>query len=549
MKTKPQRTGKTVLEITGVSVSSGRQNGHSDTKAFGVLQEAGFVELKYATNRTTAQPPGGGLLFLVAYDASNPANQKPFQMVRLQSQIWKEIDTGNTMYIQAVPSSNGSIEVFLRGNCLDDWELKCKMADAKTAEAYKIMLARDGILKSNKPIPRSTRREEAHTASPPKPEEEDEEEKEEVVPPPRVTLPMAKVTPPRLVVQLSPVIPEKKVIPPPVAVSPPARTVAPVAPVLENKSLGEELVLHIPLSEIVCFQKQESDPSFSGQPRKDFDESDLKKLAGSIKRHGQKVPALVRRIDTIAGKKWELIAGERRWRALQLIGFPYLRAIEEKPVTKKQQHMLSLIENLFRVDPSSLEISDALQEQIEAGETQVSLAEATSLSLTQIRKLLSIKSVHPDLRPLLKSSVPEEDRIRLLEASVLSSIHPDHQVEIWNKAKGQPSRRLIVAKLHELGRPFFQYKRGVRSDRRKEAGRVTQLLDRRFNALSLALIELQAVNAEEWRKFVILRGTARVSADMTLLTETIRGINEVKQKISRAKVATRSDKSAAADTV
>ena len=64
---------------------------------------------------------------------------------------------------------------------------------------------------------------------------------------------------------------------------------------------------------------------------------------------------------------------------------------------------------------------------------------------------------------------------------------------------------------------------------------MTQLLDRRFNALSLALIELQAVNAEEWRKFVILRGTARVSADMTLLTETIRGINEVKQKICSEK--------------
>ena len=55
--------------------------------------------------------------------------------------------------------------------------------------------------------------------------------------------------------------------------------------------------------------------------------------------------------------------------------------------------MLSLIENLFRVDPSPLELSNALQEQVEAGETQGSLAEATSLSLTHIRNLLAIQSV------------------------------------------------------------------------------------------------------------------------------------------------------------
>ena len=191
----------------------------------------------------------------------------------------------------------------------------------------------------------------------------------------------------------------------------------------------------------------------------------------------------------------------------------------------------------------------ALKEQMDAGETQASLAEATSLSLTQITKLVSVQSLHPDLKVLLKSSVSEENRIRLLEASVLSRIDPAHQVDIWNKSKGQPTHRLIVAKLHELGRPFFQYKRKTRDDRRNEAGKVAVRLDRRLNTLSLALIELQAVIPEEWRQFIVLRGTAQSSTYMTRLTEIARGLDEVKQKISRAKVAARSNKLEVSSTV
>ena len=340
-------------------------------------------------------------------------------------------------------------------------------------------------------------------------------------------------------------IPQSPPNPPTPLPAPPPQVITPVVPVSAKVLLSSldgipgEQVLKIPLEEIVCFQKQISDPAFSGQPRKDFDDVGLKKLAGSLKKHGQKVPALVRRIDTIPGKKWELIAGERRWQALQMISFPYLRAIEENPANKQQQHMLSLIENLFRVDPSPLELSSALQEQVEAGETQGSLAEATSLSLTHIRNLLAIQSVHPDLKLLLSRTVPEESRIRLFEAAVLGRIQPDHQVEIWNQAKSQPTHKLIVAKLHELGKPFFQFKRKTHNDRRSEASEVTERLNRRLNTLSLALIELKAVTPEEWRQFIVFRGASQSSTDTACLTEIIRGVDEVKQRISRAKVATK----------
>lgn len=523
---------KSVLQVISVSVSSGKHDKRidakerSDTKAFEVLQEAGFGELKYEANRTKAFPPkGGNTVFLLDYDASNPANQKSCKIVCMDTRACKEIDTGYTIYISEQIDPTNPIEVYLRGDLLADWEVVCKVADDKTVEVYKMIVGHNNILKPKDPIPRSMRREreEMRTAPP-----EEQKREEEVIgplpsPPARTVIQVIRATPPPTPQTIVPTTPLKVSAPYP------------------SNGISGEVVLQIPLDECVCFQKQESDPSFSGQPRTHFDEIKLQKLAKSIKNKGQKVPALVRRIYTIPGKKWEIIAGERRWRALQMNGFPYLRAIEEKPENKKEQHLLALIENLFRVDPSPLEYSNALQQQIEAGETQASLADATSLSIGSIKNLLAVQSVCSKLKPFLGPTVPSESRIRLVEAAVLGKIHPDHQEEIWNQAKDQPTHRLIVAKIHELGKPFFQYKRNTSNDRRNHASEVAERLKRRLNTLSLALIELKAVTPEEWRQFIILRGTEKSSVETARLTEIISGIGEVKQKISRAKVTVRSE--------
>ena len=109
MKTNnKQGAVKTVLEVINVSVSSGTNNETSDARAFEVLQDAGFVGLKYAANRTTARPPGGDKTFLLEYDSSNPANRKPFKLVCL-SYFCKEIEIGTTLY---VPNVIGGVPMF-----------------------------------------------------------------------------------------------------------------------------------------------------------------------------------------------------------------------------------------------------------------------------------------------------------------------------------------------------------------------------------------------------------------------------------------------------
>lgn len=87
-----------------------------------------------------------------------------------------------------------------------------------------------------------------------------------------------------------------------------------------------------------------------GQPRKQFDEQALKELADSIREHGVLQPIIV----SPKGKGYELIAGERRWRASQLVGNKTIPAVVREKA-ELQRLEIALIENVQRVDLSPLE--------------------------------------------------------------------------------------------------------------------------------------------------------------------------------------------------
>ena len=95
------------------------------------------------------------------------------------------------------------------------------------------------------------------------------------------------------------------------------------------------------------------------QPRTIFDEAALEQLADTIKAHGVIQPIVVR---SIAHDKYEIVAGERRWRAAQLAGLHEIPAIvRDELVSEDEIAKLALIENLQREDLSPLEESlDAL---------------------------------------------------------------------------------------------------------------------------------------------------------------------------------------------
>jgi ParB family chromosome partitioning protein len=164
------------------------------------------------------------------------------------------------------------------------------------------------------------------------------------------------------------------------------------------------------------------------QPRKHFDESKLQELANSIKEKGILEPLLVRKV----AEGYELIVGERRWRAAQKADFKEV-PILVKEADDREALELSLIENLQREDLNPIEEAEALKGLIEEGISQEELATRIGKDRTTISNTLR----------LLK--LPSEVRSHLLQNRITSG-HARAILSLETKEKQKELCALIIQK-------------------------------------------------------------------------------------------------------
>ncbi len=136
----------------------------------------------------------------------------------------------------------------------------------------------------------------------------------------------------------------------------------------------------------------------SMQPRTRFDEAKLEELAKSIRANGVVQPLLVRR----KGTNYELIAGERRWRAAQLAGLTHVPVVV-RDVPDEKVLELALIENIQREDLNPIEEARAYKKLIDSiGLTQESLAERVGRDRSYITNFLRLLRLPDDIRRLIE---------------------------------------------------------------------------------------------------------------------------------------------------
>ena len=165
------------------------------------------------------------------------------------------------------------------------------------------------------------------------------------------------------------------------------------------------------------------------QPRKDMAPDALEELANSVRAQGIIQPVVVREIDT---DRYEIIAGERRWRAAQLAGLDTIPCLV-KEVSDEATVAIALIENIQREDLNAMEEATALQRLLDDFNlTHQGVADAVGKSRTTVTNLLRLNNLQPDVKLLL-----ERGDIELGHAKVLLAIEGDIQSEI---------ARTIVAK-------------------------------------------------------------------------------------------------------
>ena len=155
------------------------------------------------------------------------------------------------------------------------------------------------------------------------------------------------------------------------------------------------------------------------QPRTHFDEASLHSLAESIRSHGVVQPLLVRRRDS----GFELIAGERRWRAAKLAGLTRVPVIV-KEVPDESLLEIALIENIQREDLNPIEEAQAYKKLIETvGLTQEALASRVGRDRSYITNYLRLLRLPDDLQQLVK-----EGRLSTGHARTLLALsHADQQ--------------------------------------------------------------------------------------------------------------------------
>lgn len=157
------------------------------------------------------------------------------------------------------------------------------------------------------------------------------------------------------------------------------------------------------------------------QPRKDMSTEALEELAQSIRSQGVIQPIVVR---PIANNRYEIVAGERRWRATQQAGLDSIPCIV-KNVPDEAAIAIALIENIQREDLNPMEEAMALQRlQDEFQLTHQQVADAVGKSRTTVTNLLRLNSLSQETKTLL-----ERGDIEMGHARALLTLNPEKQSE------------------------------------------------------------------------------------------------------------------------
>jgi ParB family chromosome partitioning protein len=135
------------------------------------------------------------------------------------------------------------------------------------------------------------------------------------------------------------------------------------------------------------------------QPRKDMADQALEELASSIRAQGIIQPIVVRKIDD---NKFEIIAGERRWRAAQMAKLDVVPCLV-KDIPDEAAVAIALIENIQREDLNAMEEAQALERLlVEFKLTHQQVAQAVGKSRTTVTNILRLNSLQPSVKTLLE---------------------------------------------------------------------------------------------------------------------------------------------------
>ena len=213
------------------------------------------------------------------------------------------------------------------------------------------------------------------------------------------------------------------------------------------------------------------------QPRREFDESALQELAASIREIGLVTPITVRQMPDTT---YQIIAGERRWRASQMAGLTsipaYIRTVEDDNAME-----MALVENIQREDLNAIEIALAYQHMADTiGMTQERISERVGKSRTSVTNFMRLLKLPAQIQMALKNHEIDMGHARAL----LAIESPSAQIKLF---KDIQKNNFSVRKVEELVKII---KDGADLQTAKKAADQKARLPEEFNALRKRLTDL-----------------------------------------------------------
>jgi len=207
------------------------------------------------------------------------------------------------------------------------------------------------------------------------------------------------------------------------------------------------------------------------QPRREFDSDALAQLAKSIKAEGIIQPIVVR---PVSEDRWEIIAGERRWRASQIAGLADIPALV-RDVSDESTIAMALIENIQRQDLNAIEEAQAVKRlQVEFELSQQQMAERLGRSRPAIANLLRLLNLENDVQAYLQKGDLEVGHAKaLLALEGGEQLHAAHQVV---------QRGLTVRQTEQLVKQIQEPQKAPQAPKDADIQRLEQNLSARLGA-------------------------------------------------------------------
>lgn len=218
------------------------------------------------------------------------------------------------------------------------------------------------------------------------------------------------------------------------------------------------------------------------QPRRTFDEESIEELAGSIKEYGVIQPIIVTKQDDY----YQIVAGERRWRASKKAGLSEIPAIVRE-YDKQKNSEIALIENIQREDLNPIEKARAIRELLDTYDlTQQKLADKLGISRSGLANTVRILNLSPEVIELVKEGKLTEGHCKALlavddpEKQYQAAIHmiesgdsvreAEKQVRIKKKKVSNDRYQPIYREIETSFRNFFGTK--VKLDAKQRSGKI-----------------------------------------------------------------------------